>query len=834
MTKRSSETIIEQLTALGQLPGPLDTFLAEEEKADLALVGLIIDNETSRCHAAGVKITLLHYLKGFPRLSPNLSTCRRLILHEISDNAEGGDGDVAKLVEKYPAGFASTIRRLAKVARMVSDSGAAKGDWPEFERGQSVGKYNLRQKIGQGSSGVVWHAHDTQLGRDVALKLLPPGENPKAKLLKLLAEVRAAADIHHPNVIGVHSAGELPDGWLFIDFQLCAATRKNGTVELGHSLRTAIDDGSLVLDADGKRAAKIVRSLCKGVAVAHRLGVVHGDIKPENVLLMPLFEEPEADLHQLADQPMLADFGLAGGEFSDERTELSGPRVTSRREINDRVFIGTPLYMCPEQARGFSKGSDIPRHGRWDVYGLGALLFYLLTKGDPYADKLDPSAPDEFEHIRHLVLDSNESPGELPDRIPFTLRGIVQKAMAKRPEDRFQTVRELEDALDQFLNDRHCEAVGPHSIDHRARLWYRRNTRLANITGSLLAIIAIIVVTYTWHLRTARDQANTAKRSADVARIEAVKAQGVAEQARGTAESESKRFSAALGTLSVIANFSTPEDPRGRAAMLSNCEQIRDLALRGDVLPAAVRANLLHAVGRDFDELQKPGLAVQSLEASRDCQLAAMKEGTPSADAQRFLAFILNHLGWAYLHNGSPDKAYVAQSQSLKICEQHLGEFDADTVVAEADLAAAAAKAPGKSGELEERFLNAMLRAQRTSPGKINRGFLMARMLALAGSIEKTWDDPAKRAEVRKSLQDFLGPFLKLDRIRHRLPWTMAQFAGHLDEKMNLHRAALAIATIAVDMAEADLGTEHPDTKNSRAILERLEATSNRGQVAKP
>lgn len=154
--------------------------------------------------------------------------------------------------------------------------------------------------------------------------------------------------------------------------------------------------------------------------------------------------------------------------------------------------------------------------------------------------------------------------------------------------------------------------------------------------------------------------------------------------------------------------------------------------------------------------------------------------------------------------------------------------------MAEADLAAAAAKVPGKSGELQERFLNAMLRAKRISPGTINRGLLMSEMLALATSIENAWDDPVKRPQVRKSLQDFLAPFLKLDRIRHRLPWTLAQFAGHLDKKMNLHRAALAIATLAVDMADADLGTEHPDAKNSRAILERLEAVRNRGQVPKP
>jgi WD40 repeat protein len=271
---------------------------------------------------------------------------------------------------------------------------------------QHIGRYVVSGRVGGGGMGTVFRAEDPELRRAVAVKVPHfKGPNPERARLRFLREARAAAAIRHPNVCPIYDVGEQGD----TPFVVMAYVP-------GSSLADRLErEGSL---ADEREAVDLVRQVAAGLAAVHAHSIVHRDLKPANVLI------------DEAGQALLADFGLA-------LPPEDGVRLTTEDAI-----VGTPAYMAPEQVDS-TLGPVSPRS---DVYGLGAVLYHMLT-GQP------PRRGGVLEVLGQLV--SGTEPPDVASLRPGldpALAALVRKALARRPADRFAGAEEMERALAQWLD----------------------------------------------------------------------------------------------------------------------------------------------------------------------------------------------------------------------------------------------------------------------------------------------------------------------------------------------------------------------------------------------
>ncbi len=271
-----------------------------------------------------------------------------------------------------------------------------------------AGTYAIVRVIGEGGMGRVYEARHTRIhGKRFAVKLLHPEY---ARLPEVLSrfqrEAEAAASIQSPHVGDVYDIGRTDDGRPFI-----VAEYLDGR-ELAVFLK---ERGRL----DVQLAVRVVRHVCKALSAAHQLGIVHRDMKPENVFLVGDLASPTAKV---------IDFGIS------KVKEAGGQSLTKTGMI-----MGTPSYMAPEQAKG-----ERVDH-RVDIYAVGAILYELVTGKRPF-DKIDPTAT-----IMAVLLEEPERPCALNPSLPEALEMVIQHAMAKAPEARYQTMDELESELAAFV-----------------------------------------------------------------------------------------------------------------------------------------------------------------------------------------------------------------------------------------------------------------------------------------------------------------------------------------------------------------------------------------------
>lgn len=276
-----------------------------------------------------------------------------------------------------------------------------------------VDRYTIKQELGRGGMAIVYLAHDPRFGRDVAIKVLSHlSEDPKARG-RFEREARTIAGLEHRAIVPVYDFGEENDQ-LFLVMRLMP----------GGSLADRIGQGPIPLAETGI----ILDRIASALDYAHRQGIVHRDLKPGNILF---------DQHNAA---FLADFGIA--KLLEAQMTFTGSSI-----------VGTPAYISPEQVQG-----DQAIDGRADIYALGAILFEMLTGKIPY------DAPTPYAVFMKHVNAPPPRLAEVNTNLPPHVQGVVDRAMAKNPADRFETAGKLVAAL---LNPAHRTPTVPISPQAR-------------------------------------------------------------------------------------------------------------------------------------------------------------------------------------------------------------------------------------------------------------------------------------------------------------------------------------------------------------------------------
>jgi serine/threonine-protein kinase len=291
-------------------------------------------------------------------------------------------------------------------------------------------RYREGNLIGKGGAGEVRRSLDRALGRVVAVKTLRPELAKDAGMVvRFMHEAQVVAQLEHPAIVPVHDLGRLPDGrWFLTMKEIQGRTLR----ELITGLHSARQLGSFVPTSDGwtlRRLIEVFRTVCEAIAFAHSKGVLHRDLKPDNVMVGDYGEVYVVDwgLSRLLNTP---------SEDEDEHPAGS-PR---RREGQTRhgVVVGTPAYMPPEQARG-----DRDRMGPWsDVWALGALLYAISYGRPPYRGSA--------EQVLQLVQAGPPAPVE-GMHVPEAIVDVWRRCMCMNPEDRYREARQVAEDIDAWL-----------------------------------------------------------------------------------------------------------------------------------------------------------------------------------------------------------------------------------------------------------------------------------------------------------------------------------------------------------------------------------------------
>src|SRR5438876_9329328 len=315
----------------------------------------------------------------------------------------------------------------------------------EGVRSMQFGDYELLEELGHGGMGVVYRARHAKLDRLVALKMLLLGQfSSEQAVQRFQREARAAAGLHHPNIVAIHDIGQV-EGQHYLTMEFVQ----------GRSLSSWLRDGPL----PPRQAAAHLRALAEAMSVAHAAGIVHRDLKPSNILI------------DLFDQPHITDFGLAKPLDGSDDITLTGH------------MLGSPHHLAPELATGRKQEAV----SATDIYSLGAILYECLTGRPPFLGATI--------HETLLRIGDTEpvAPRVLDAKLPRDLETICLKCLEKEPAKRYPTTQELANELGRYLNGEPILAR-PVSPLARAQRWCRRKPALASSLFLILILLLILII----------------------------------------------------------------------------------------------------------------------------------------------------------------------------------------------------------------------------------------------------------------------------------------------------------------------------------------------------
>jgi eukaryotic-like serine/threonine-protein kinase len=464
------------------------------------------------------------------------------------------------LVEQHPE-FAAEIAlflndydqvdtRLAPLRELLGSPAGSVGEDPTVAgggatalsapaAGSSFGDYELLSEISRGGMGVVFQARQRSLNRTVALKMVLAVGTSTAESERFLVEARAVARLSHPHIVPIYEVGE-HGGRPFFTMKYIS----------GGSLRERTDE----FRDDQRAMAQMLATVARAVEHAHRRGILHRDLKPGNILLDERRE------------PHVTDFGLA--KHLDEESNLT----------QAGAIVGTPSYMAPEQAQAVTDLSTAV-----DVYGLGAVLYELLTGRPPFKGET------ALETIMKARSQAPAAPGKMAADVDPDLETICLKCLEKEPSARYGSAAALADDLERWLAGIPIHARDV-SVRERLVKWSRRQPLLAGAAGTIgVACVALLILGgFLWQnaeqrakavqslneaqtkldqiegqQQAARDAARTAQQQLDTARREAVHTLYAADMLLLHAAWEKGNLTAVSDLLRRYENPSGQEDVRG-------------------------------------------------------------------------------------------------------------------------------------------------------------------------------------------------------------------------------------------------------------------------------
>ncbi|MFO1020338.1 MAG: protein kinase [Planctomycetales bacterium] len=332
---------------------------------------------------------------------------------------------------------------------------------PALQLPERIGRFELLECLGVGGFGIVYRALDPVVSREVALKTPRPEVLISPNLIARFAwEAKAAAQLDHPNIVPVYESGVIG-----ITPYLVSRLAPGPTLAKWRSTQTTVDP---------LLAARILLSLAEAVAHAHERGVLHRDLSPGNVLLVP--SDPQTTENGLPFIPQLTDFGLAKC--------LDGNQDKTRTGI----VIGTLRNMAPEQIEGNKSNVTAAT----DIYGLGAILYELLTGQVPF------QAESDAQTIRMILHDDPPSMRTSHPQIPGDLELICLKCLQKNPDRRYHSARELARDLHNFLVGDPILAR-PSTIPERLWKWARKKPALATLVSTAVLGLPLLLIISVWY-----------------------------------------------------------------------------------------------------------------------------------------------------------------------------------------------------------------------------------------------------------------------------------------------------------------------------------------------
>ncbi|MFI4942669.1 MAG: protein kinase [Burkholderiales bacterium] len=298
--------------------------------------------------------------------------------------------------------------------------------------GTRLGPYEILAPLGAGGMGEVYRARDPRLERDVAIKVLPEHfVDDGDSLMRFQAEAKAVAALSHPNIVAIFDTGQHGDQ-LYVVTELLE----------GETMRSRLREGAFGMRKAAEHAARVA----EGLAAAHEKGIVHRDVKPENLFLLN------------DGRVKILDFGLARQDPLLKAAGDQSSSPTAARPTNPGAMIGTVGYLSPEQARGD------PADHRSDIFSLGAVLYEMLTGRRAFKG----TSPAEL--LSSVLRDEPEMPSLTDPRIPHALDLIVHHCLEKSPDERFQSARDLAFHLDSVGGtsaSQRADALGPLPASRR-------------------------------------------------------------------------------------------------------------------------------------------------------------------------------------------------------------------------------------------------------------------------------------------------------------------------------------------------------------------------------